>query len=90
MAPGARLIGDLVRDDAGQRAEIVLSSRYLDQPSDVAGAIHEALVSGIESPDAAAPRMRPVRAALSQLYQALVTFPWVTLLPAGGGLDRGR
>src|SRR5438034_715937 len=50
-APGARLIGDLVRDDAGQRAEIVLSSRYLDQPSDVAGAILEALVSGIERLD---------------------------------------
>src|SRR6202165_328983 len=50
-APGARLIGDLVRDDAGQRAEVVLSSRDLDQPSDVAGAIHEALVSGIEGLD---------------------------------------
>src|SRR2546428_14123097 len=55
-APGARLIGDLVRDDAGQRAEILLSSRYLDQPYDVAGAIHEALVSGIESLD---PPQRP-------------------------------
>ena len=31
--PSARLIGDLVRVDAGQRAEIVLSSRDLDQPS---------------------------------------------------------
>src|SRR2546428_13780765 len=51
-APGARLIGDLVRNDAGQRAEIVLSSRYLCQHSDVAGATHQALVSGNQRPDA--------------------------------------
>src|SRR2546427_4894917 len=31
--PSAGLIGDLVRVDAGQRAEIVLGSRDLDQPS---------------------------------------------------------
>src|SRR5207244_1959537 len=31
-APGARLMGDLVRDDVGQRAKIVLSSRYLISP----------------------------------------------------------
>jgi hypothetical protein len=40
-----------MRSKGALRPEIVLSSRYLDQPSDVAGAIHGAIVSGIESLD---------------------------------------
>jgi hypothetical protein len=81
--PSARLIGDLVRVDAGPGAEIVLSSRDLDQPSERGGTdTRDAGRRNRESGSAAPPRIRPVRAAQSPLHQPIPT------RRAGAGWDR--